>query len=155
VTPDSYTGRWRARDAVPGARIVHGGGRTLGRDEQLWLAWATGNASAVHGNADVAARGRFADVIVLGALTVAVVAGLAEPEPGSPEDSRSLLHGGWTAIQLAGPVAPGDTLTAVSDIVSVERGEGDGVAIVTREILGHNQRSEIVVRLEETRRVAW
>jgi acyl dehydratase len=140
---------------VPGTRIEHIGGRTLGRDEQLWLAWATGNASAVHGNVDQAGRGPFGDVIVLGALTAAVVAGLAEPDPGGGEDPAALLHPGWTAIRLAAPVAPGDTLTAVSEIVSVEHREDEAVAIVTREILGHNQRSELVVRLEETRNVAW
>lgn len=155
MTGRSPATRWRARDAVPGTRIAHAGGRTLGRDEQLWLAWATGNASAVHGNADRASRGPFGDVIVLGALTAAVVAGLAEPEAGSAEDSEALLHPGWAAIRLAGPVAPGDTLRAVSDIVAVEHTLGDPVAIVTREILGHNQRDELVVRLEETRRVVW
>jgi acyl dehydratase len=147
--------RWRGRDAIAGSTIAHGAGRTIGRDEQILLAWATNNASGVHGNVDRSSRGRFGDVIVLGALTVAVVAGLAEPQAGPPETAAADLPTGWTGIYLLAPVAPGDTLRATSEVEAVARADDGRSVVITRSILGRNQRDEAVVRIEETRTVPW
>lgn len=148
-------GRWRGREARAGSTIAHPLARTIERDEQLWLAWVTGNASAVHGDANRSAAGAFGDVVVLGALTVAVVVGLAEPEPGPvtggwpPDDVQ------WSAIELLGPVRPGDTIRAESLFEDVSATETGGPALVTRVVRGRNQHGSVVVQIRESRHVAW
>jgi acyl dehydratase len=123
--------------------IDHPGGRTIDQAEHVWLAWISDNASDVHGNADRAARGVFGQPVVLGALTVAIVAGLAAPATGSPTDPASVAPPGWRSIRLGKPVVPGDTLTARSTIHDVRDRR------VRRTIEGRNQRGEVVATIEE------
>jgi acyl dehydratase len=149
------SGGWRCRDVSAGMTLRHPAGRTFGRDEQLWLAWITNNASGVHGDAVRAATGTFGDVVVLGALIAAVVAGLAEPVAWPLDQVGKGLPEGWPAIRLTGIVRPGDTLRAESQIHAVDRSPDGSEGRVTRSILGRNQRNVVVVRLEETRLVAW
>lgn len=141
---------WFADDVRAGELVRHPGGRTIGADEHVWLAWVTGNASDVHGNADRASRGAFGRPVVLGALTVAIVLGLAAPaEPPRSEAGRTLV--GWRNIRLGRPVSPGDTLTASSLILSVTPLEGSHGASVSRVITAHDQLGNEVARVEEER----
>jgi acyl dehydratase len=139
---------WWLEDAVPGVVIVHPGGRTIDEAEHIWLAWVTDNASDVHGNADRAATGEFGRPVVLGALTVAIVLGLASPATGAPEDPASTAQPSWRSIRLGGPVVPGDTLTARSLVH--ERHDGT----VRRSVEGRNQRGELVATIEDEIRAA-
>jgi acyl dehydratase len=145
---------WWFEDAVPGGVIEHPGGRTIGADEHILLAWLTNNASDVHGNHDVSARGAFGGPVVLGALTVAVVVGLAEPATAPPPIAARAIPTGWRRIGLVGLVLPGDTLNAVSHIEAARRDPGDGGGVVERVIVGRTQRGDEVVRIEEERWVA-
>ena len=106
---------WWFEDAVAGQTIVHPVARTVGADEHVWLAWMTVNASDLHGNADRAAFGPFGRPVVLGALTVAIVVGLAAP--GGPVPPPTVTgRSGWRSIRLGRPVFAGDTLRAVSEV---------------------------------------
>jgi acyl dehydratase len=134
---------WWLEDAVPGAVIDHPGGRTIDEAEHVLLAWVTDNASDVHGNADRAARGEFGRPVVLGALTVAIVLGLAAPATGPPADPASIALPNWRSIRLGRPVVPGDTLSATSRIHAV-----DG-RLVRRTVEGRNQHGDIVAAIEE------
>jgi itaconyl-CoA hydratase len=138
---------WWFGDAVAGRSIVHPGARTIGADEHVWLAWMTVNASDLHGNADRAASGPFGRPVVLGALTAAIVIGLATP--GGQGLIPSADGGtGWRAIRLGRPVFAGDTLRAVSE-VHASQPDGDG-GFVERTIRGLSQSDEVVVTIEET-----
>jgi acyl dehydratase len=146
-------GRWWLEDAVPGTTLHHPRGRTVGPDEHVWLAWVTNNASDVHGNADRAGRGEFGGVVVLGALTAAIVVGLAEPASWPIEEVRKGLPEGWSSIALRGAVRPGDTLHAASQILGIRVTADHRGGFVRRRIIGSNQRGETVVVVTEQRLV--
>ncbi len=145
---------WSFEDVRPGLTIEHPGSRTIGSDEHIWLAMISNNASDLHGNADYARRTDFGQPVVLGALTVAVVLGLAQPVEWPPADAALGRSGGWISIRLAGPVFAGDTLRAESAILSVAPlADGRG-GLVRRRIVGRNQHGEEVVTIDEERRIA-
>ncbi len=136
---------------MPGGTIRHPGGRTINADEHPRLAWLTDNASDVHGDAHRMASGPFGQPLVLGALSAAVVIGLAEPAVGPPEDAGRAAASGWARIGLTGLVVAGDTLSATSTIEAVSPDADGRGGVVRRTIEGRNQRNEVVVRVEDTR----
>lgn len=142
---------WFADEVAPGDVIRHPGARTVGPDEHVWLAWITENASDVHGNVDSSSRGPFGGPVVLGALTVAIVAGLAEPGEPALADTARAAPGGWLRITLGRVVQPGDTLHATSEILSAGRTRAPSGATVRRVIRGRNQHGDVVTTLEEER----
>jgi acyl dehydratase len=144
---------WWLEDAVPGAVLRHPGGRTIGPAEHVWLAWVTHNVSGVHGNADAAARTEWGQPLVLGMLTAAIVIGLASPATPEAEHGTLGSSDGWASIRLAGPVLPGDTLSAESEVLTVDRRPGATHGRVRRTIRGRNQRGEVVAIVEEERSV--
>lgn len=142
---------WWLEDARPDTIIAHPGGRTIGADEHPRLAWLTDNASDVHGDAHRAARAPFGEPLVLGALTAAVVIGLAEPAVGVADDARRAVAHGWQRIALVATVRAGDTITAASRIARVTPDADRRGGLIERVIEGRNQRGEVVVRVEESR----
>lgn len=144
---------WWLEDAVPGALIRHPHGRTLDEAEHVWLAWITHNISDVHGDRHATAQGPFGGPLVLGALAVAIVIGLAEPGVAEPTLAVGTLTPGWRSIRLAGPVRVGDTLRAESRIHAVGPAGDTGIGLVTRTITGRNQRGEVVAVIDETDRL--
>jgi acyl dehydratase len=141
---------WYFEDATPDRILRHPHGRTIGVGEHVWLAWVTDNASEVHGNTDRASRGSFGGPVVLGALSVAIVVGLAAPASGSPGTWTTARLTGWHQISLLRPVVPGDTLRAESTIAGPV-GSPDALGgLVRRRIRGLDQRGEPVVVIEET-----
>ena len=158
MTPHEPAGRivggaddgWFFDDAVPGAVLRHPHGRTIWVGDHVWLAWISNNASDLHGNADRAARGAFGGPVVLGALSVAIVAGLAAPAWGSPGTWTMARLTGWHRIQLRRPVVPGDTLRSESRIVGPVGTEEAQGGFVRRTISGLDQRGETVLVIDET-----
>jgi acyl dehydratase len=149
--PGAQTGWW-LEDAVPGTTIRHPHGRTIDEGEHVWLAWVTHNLSDVHGDRHAAARGPFGEPLVLGALTAAIVIGLAEPAVPGPGLAAAALGTGWRAIRLSGPVVAGDTLFARSRIEAVRAAPEPGVGLVTRTIEGIDQAGRVVATIEEVDR---
>jgi acyl dehydratase len=140
---------WFLDDVRPGLVLRHPGARTIGPDEQVLLAWWTNNAGDLHGDAARAARGPFGGPVVLGALTVAIVAGLAGPAVPDPEDLPDDVGIGWDRIRLVRRVLPGDTIRAESAIHEVHPdGSGRG-GIVRRTVTGFDQGGLPVVVLDE------
>lgn len=158
MTPREPAGRlvpgadngWYFEDAVPGAVLRHPHGRTIGSGEHVWLAWVSDNASDVHGNADRSSRGAFGGPVVLGALSVAIIAGLAAPATGSPGTWTMARLTGWHQIQLRRPVVPGDTLRAESRVVGQVGSTEAGGGLVRRTISGFDQHDETVLIIDET-----
>ncbi len=134
---------------MPGSVIRHPHGRTIEETEHVWLAWVTHNLSDVHGDAHATARGPFGGPLVLGALAVAIVIGLAEPGVPDPGVAVATLTPGWRSIRLVGPVRPGDTLRAESRIEAVHPATTPGTVLDTRTIAGLDQSGALVVQVEE------
>lgn len=146
---------WFLEDAVPGTVLHHPHGRTIDEAEHVWLAWVTNNVSDVHGNADAAARTAWGTPIVLGALTAAIVIGLAAPGAGDAATTGTAgWDDGWISIRLTGAVVPGDTIRAESLIHARILDTGAGAGRVRRTIVGRNQRGEVIATIEESRSVA-
>jgi acyl dehydratase len=141
---------WSFDDAVVGSTIHHPGGRTIGVDEHVWLAWVTNNASDLHGNADAAAHMQFGRTVVVGVLTVAIVIGLAEPAEWPAQELAHHRPTGWRSIRLLGPAFAGDTLRAESLILDARRLD-DMCGVVRREVVGWTQAGIEVVRVDEER----
>jgi itaconyl-CoA hydratase len=143
---------WWLEDAAPGVVLRHPGGRTIDEAEHVWLAWVTNNVSDIHGNADAASRGAWGEPLVLGALTVAIVIGLAGPATGAPVGAGGASLSGWRSIRLGAPVHAGDTIRAESTFHAVgARDPATGCGLVRRTIVGRNQRGEIVATIDEER----
>ena len=141
---------WYLEDALPGAVLRHPHGRTIGAGEHVWLAWVSDNASDLHGNADRASRGPYGGPIVLGALSVAIVAGLAAPAGGSPATWTAARLTGWHEIRLlhrSSPAIPCDAESSIDGPV----GSADALGgLVRRRIAGRDQRGETVLTIDET-----
>lgn len=154
--PTVAAGRgWFLEDAVPGTTLQHPGGRTIDEAEHVWLAWITNNVSDVHGNADAASRAAWGQPIVLGALSAAIVIGLAHPGAGDPATAGTAgWSDGWELVKLTATVLPGDTLTAESVIHAVTAAPVAPTGRVRRTIIGRNQRGEAIAQVEEEREVA-
>lgn len=142
---------WWLEDARAGSTIAHPGGRTIGADEHPRLAWLTDNASDVHGDTHRAASGPFGEPLVLGALTAAIVIGLAEPAVGPTTEARRAIAHGWQRIALTATVVAGDTVSASSRIERVTPDDDARGGRIERVIEGRNQHGEVVVRVEESR----
>jgi acyl dehydratase len=142
---------WWLEDVRPGTTIRHPGGRTLTGGEHARLAWLTDNASDLHGDAHRAALGAFGEPVVLGALSAAIVIGLAGPATGPAGAAFRTIRSGWARIALTAVVRAGDTLLAASTFRTV-RPDPDGLGgIVERTIEGRNQRGEVVLIVDEER----
>lgn len=138
---------WWFEDAIPGTTVRHRGGRTVTGDEHARLAWLTNNASDIHGNTDRAAAGPFGEPVVLGALSAAIVIGLAGPATGPAASQGRAMPRGWRRIALRGLVRAGDTLYASSTFHDARAEAGGG--LVERTIEGLNQYGEVVVVIDE------
>lgn len=142
---------WWLEDATPGSVIRHPGGRTIGADEHPRLALLTNNVSEVHGDAHRAAAGPFGQPLVLGALTVAIVIGLAEPAMGPARDARRARSTGWSTIALTLTVVAGDTIAATSLIETVTPDDDGRGGTIGRVIEGRNERGDVVARVRDHR----
>lgn len=143
---------WWFEDAVPGTILRHSHGRTIDDSEHVWLAWVTHNVSDVHGDRHAAAQGAFGEPLVLGALTAAIVIGLAEPAVPPPDLAAATRVGGWRSVRLTGPVVAGDTLVAESRFEEVRDGPRPDLGLVTRTITGLDQTGRVVAVIEEVDR---
>jgi acyl dehydratase len=154
ASPASPAG-WFLEDALPGTVLLHPHGRTIDEAEHVWLAWITNNVSDIHGDAHAASRTSWGQPIVLGALTAAIVIGLAAPAAGDPATSGTAgWDDGWISVRLTGAVLPGDTIRAESIIHARIPRTGPATGRVRRTILGRNQRDEVIATIEESREVA-
>jgi acyl dehydratase len=142
-------GGWWFEDATPGALIEHPGARTIGRDEHVWLAWVTDNASDVHGDVVYAARTPFGAPLVLGALTVAVVDGLGQPAEWPQALAAGHALPGWQHIGLVAAVEPGATIRAVSRIIAASPFADGSGGSVQRSLSGLDEDGREVVRIDQ------
>jgi acyl dehydratase len=143
---------WWLEEAHPGTVIRHPHGRTIDETEHVWLAWVTHNLSGVHGDRHGTAQGPFGGPLVLGALAVAMVIGLAEPAVPDASLAVATMTPGWRSIRLLAPVRAGDTLRAESRIDAVRPASVSGLGLVTRTVRGFDQRDRVVVEMEEVDR---
>ncbi len=122
-------------------------GRTVIDADNVWFTALTHNTNQMHFNRDYAAATEFGQPLVNSLFTLALVHGLSVEDTSK----HAVANLGWNHVRLTTPVFAGDTLYAVTEVVSVRESRsrpGQGiVAVVTR---GVNQRDEVVIEFERS-----
>lgn len=131
-------------DYVAGDLIRHARGKTVTPFDGAGLAQLVLNTSDGHFNDDAMRETAAGRSVVFGALTLAIVVGLAMQDTG--ENATAEL--GVERVRFRAPVRHGDTLYAYTRVVAKDAG------VVTFDHWGTNERGEIVVDLRRRARIA-
>jgi itaconyl-CoA hydratase len=106
------TGRYY-EDFVVGDIYEHRPGRTVTESDNINFSLMTMNQHPMHCDANFAAKSEFKGPLVNSALTLAVVVGMTVNDVSL----KAIANLGWKNIDLTGPVFPGDTLYAESEVL--------------------------------------
>lgn len=106
------TGRYY-EDFVVGDIYEHRPGRTITESDNINFSLMTMNQHPMHCDANFAAKSEFKLPLVNSALTLAVVVGMTVNDVSL----KAIANLGWKNIDLTGPVFPGDTLYAESEVL--------------------------------------
>jgi acyl dehydratase len=125
----------------------HARGKTVTEMDGVLLTHLVMNTSQGHFNEHLMSASPFGGRIVFGGIIAAIVIGLAYEDTGE----QALAERALDAVRFRAPVHHGDTLYALSEVVSVADGDRDDAGEVTFRHTGVNQKNEVV--FEGTRRV--
>ena len=106
------TGRY-LEDFVVGDIYEHRPGRTITESDNINFSLMTMNQHPMHCDAAFAAKSEFGRPLVNSGLTLAIVLGMTV----SDVSGKAIANLGWKNINLTGPVFPGDTLYAESEVL--------------------------------------
>ena len=106
------TGRY-LEDFQVGDVYVHRPGRTITESDNINFSLMTMNQHPLHCDAAYAAKSEFGRPLVNSGLTLAIVVGMTVNDVSL----RAIANLGWKDINLTGPVFPGDTLYAESEVL--------------------------------------
>jgi itaconyl-CoA hydratase len=131
-------------DYVVGDLVRHSRGKTLTPFDGAGLAQLVMNTSDGHFNDHVMRDTEIGRSVVFGALTLAIVVGLAMQDTGE----NAIAELGLDRVLFRVPVVHGDTLYAYSLVAAKDDG------VVTFDHWGVNQRDQVVVALRRRVRIA-
>lgn len=145
LDPGQFPVRARGRsfeDFSVGQKFIHHWGRTLTEADNVLFTTSTLAYNPIYFNAEAARVQGHPAIVINPMLVFTTVLGLSVEdlsEAGGP-------FLGLEALSFHGPVYPGDTLTARSEVVAVRESESrPGFGIVTWRSEGFNQHDERVV----------
>ncbi|HEY3216191.1 MAG TPA: MaoC family dehydratase [Candidatus Eisenbacteria bacterium] len=136
-------------DFVPGQRIRHAQGRTVGPEHAVFTLQCM-NGVQLHFNADFCAidpvvKERFGGrVVIYGGYVLALVRGLASQDTSE----NALAEPGFANGRHLKPVHEGDTLYAESEVLAVSSDPDPEGGLVRFLLRGLNQRDEVVLEIE-------
>lgn len=146
TSPDTWF-----EDFTPGSVIRHMRGKTMGELEVSTLAQLVMNTAQGHFNDHEMSASKFGKRIAFGGVTASVVMGLASQD--SIENAKAEL--GISSLRLKTPVVVGDTLYAVTEVVSVAPSVDDRTSgVVVFRHYGLNQREDLVCVIERSALIA-
>lgn len=134
-------------DFVPGFVIQHTRGKTIGELENILVTNMAMNTAEGHFNNHAMQDSKIGERIVFGGATAALAIGLTMQDTGE----NALAEISMTQMRLRFPVKHGDTIYALSEVLSVEEASRDDAGIVEFHNWGINQDDRIV--FECTRKV--
>lgn len=137
-------------DFTPGTVMRHMRGKTMGEVEVTLLAHVVMNSAQGHFNDDAMTASKFGKRIAFGGITASVVVGLASQDT----TENAIAELGVDKLRLKVPVVVGDTLYAVTEVLSAEPADRPDAGIVTFQHYGINQREELVCLLERRALIA-
>lgn len=121
-------------------------GRTITQVDNIWLTLLTVNSNPIHVDAAYAAQTEFKRPLVNSTLTLAVITGLSVSDI-----SRNAVNLGWDEVRLPNPVFEGDTLYAVSEVLSKRESRSrPQQGIVQVKTTGINQTGHVVIEFKRT-----
>src|SRR4029453_9198545 len=143
-------------DFVPGERMRHARGTTVGEVEGQLLTKLALNTAQAHFNEHAMAGSPLGDGrLVFGLVTGSIVIGLATQDTAG----HALAEVGLDAMRFTAPVHHGDTLYAFTEVLTVEDADRDDAGLVRFRHWGANQDGTLVCEAERTvlvkRRSHW
>jgi len=134
-------------DCVRGLQIAHARGRTVTEMDNVLLTHLTMNTAQPHFNEEEMKGTAFGQRIVFGGITASLIFGLASEDTAA----HAIAELGLDSLRLQSPVFHGDTLTAFSEVISVEAApDRNDAGMVRFRHWGLNQRDEIVCEAVRT-----
>ena len=127
-------------DFSVGDRMRHPRGKTITDVEVASLCHLVMNTHQAHFNAQFMEATPFERPINFGGITAAIVVGLAMQDTGE----HALAELGMAEVRFPKPVVAGDTLYALSEVLSADDDEREDAGRVTFQHWGINQRDEVV-----------
>lgn len=136
-------------DFAIGETFDHPRGKTVSEVDGVLLTNMVMNTAQSHFNEDFMSRSSFGKRLVFGGVTAALVVGLAMEDTGG----RVLAELGLTRVRFLAPVHYGDTLYALSEVLTKEAKPDEPTGVIGFRHYGVNQ-ADIVV-LEADRRALF
>ena len=103
-------------DFTPGMLMRHARGKTMGEFEVVTLAHLTMNTAQAHFNTHAMQASKFGRRVAFGGVTASVVVGLASQDT----TENAIREVGLDKLRLKVPVVEGDTLYAVTEVLSCD-----------------------------------
>lgn len=140
------TGRYY-EDFVIGDIYEHRPGRTITESDNINFSLMTMNQHPMHCDANYAAKSEFKRPIVNSGLSLAIVLGMTVNDVSL----KAIANLGWKNIELTGPVFPGDTLYAESEVLEKRESKSRPTqGIVTVETRAFDQNGKPVMNFVRT-----
>ncbi len=137
---------WAGRfyeDFEVGDEYRHPLGRTITEADNIWFSLLTANPNQLHFNREYGKRTEFGQCLVNSTLTLAIVTG----QSVSDISQNVVANLGWEEVRLPNPVFAGDTIYAVSEVISKrESASRPNAGIVKVRTRGVNQEGVVVIR---------
>ena len=123
----------------------HRPGRTITEADNIQFSLLTMNQHPAHCDAHFASQTEFGKPLVNSALTLAIIVGMTVAEVSG----QAIANLGWKDINLTGPVFPGDTVYAESEILALRPSKSrPGQGIVTVRTTGTKQDGSVFMTFE-------
>lgn len=140
------TGRYY-EDFVVGDIYEHRPGRTITESDNGNFSLMTMNQHPMHCDANFAAKSEFGRPLVNSCLTLSIVAGMTVNDVSL----KAIANLGWKNINLTGPVFPGDTLYAETEVLEKRESKSRPTqGVVTVETRAFNQHGKPVMDFVRT-----
>jgi acyl dehydratase len=133
-------------DFTPGMVVRHETGRTVTAADNTWFTLLTNNPNQIHFNRHYAAQTEFGQPLVNSTFTLALVTGLTVNDI-----SRYAVNLGWDEIRLPAPVFEGDTIYALTEVLSCRESKSrPNMGIVEVRTQGYKQDGTVVITFRRT-----
>lgn len=133
-------------DFTPGMVVKHETGRTVTAADNTWFTLITNNPNQIHFNRHYAAQTEFGQPLFNSTFTLALVTGLTVNDI-----SRYAVNLGWDEIRLPAPVFEGDTIYAVTEILTCRESKSrPNMGIIELSTKGYKQDGTVVITFRRT-----
>jgi itaconyl-CoA hydratase len=139
------SGRGYVEDFTVGQRMRHFRAATIDEVENNFITKQVMNTAEVHWNEHAMAGSPMGEGrLVFGLITGSMVVGLTTEDTAE----QSLAELGINAVRFTTPVHHGDTITAYTEVLTIDGSDRDDAGVVEFKHWGLNQHGAVVCELE-------